>query len=197
MQARFQDQIQEQRMKASKSKILAVLATAVPCGNAFVSNPQTSTRPFVRAYDARASSLNMLDGTSISDVLSSTSSFLSTIDSDIDSIPTDDFGTVFAGGIAVMLAGVASAFVVGAILERGDNYANVIAESFDQDMDKEAFLNSLTPEDREKAEEMLQKIKDSKAGAGDGEKEEPKPEKQPEQKKDDKKEEISMFSDYD
>jgi hypothetical protein len=156
---------------------------------------------------------------SLASLSSSSSQIISTVSSDIDSIPTDDFGTVFAGGIAVMIGGVISTLMVGFLLERGDSYASVVAESYAQGGDEE-FWKSLSPEDQEKAREMLEKLRQSKEGANAVGKDEGKSvlsasggesmteataaavEEKSQDKKSDKnekskKEAISMFSDYD
>mmetsp|Transcript_60101 Transcript_60101/g.178199 ORF Transcript_60101/g.178199 Transcript_60101/m.178199 type:complete len:203 (-) Transcript_60101:435-1043(-) len=150
------------------------------------------------------------DPSSLSDALQSAASFssihLSTIDADIDSIPTDQFGLVFAGGITVMLGGLASALAVGAILEGGNNYANVIADSYVQGGD-ESFWESLTPEEREETEKLLKKVKESKGEDGESSGSEeaavsgavtPEPEIVVTSAKKSEKstEERSMFSDY-
>ena len=106
------------------------------------------------------------DPLSVSSALSSASTFLSTIDSDIANIPNDEFGKVFAGGIVVMFGGLFSALAVGAILDMGDNYGKVVADSYAQGGDEE-FWSSLTPEQKEETERLLQKVKESKGGAAD------------------------------
>ena len=106
------------------------------------------------------------DPLSVSSALSSASTFLSTIDSDIANIPNDEFGKVFAGGIVVMFGGLFSALAVGAILDMGDNYGKVVADSYAQGGDEE-FWSSLTPEQKEETERLLQKVKESKVGAAD------------------------------
>ena len=63
-----------------------------------------------------------------------------------------------------MLGGVVSALVVGFLLERGDLYAGLAAESYVQDADDEEFWKGLSEEERKKTEEMLAKIKASKNG---------------------------------
>ena len=95
----------------------------------------------------------------------SASNILATIDADIAKISNEDFGKVFAGGILVMVGGVLSALIVGFILEKSNSYAQVIADSYDQGGD-DAFWNSLSPEDREKAKDMLEKLRKSKGDEG-------------------------------
>jgi len=101
-----------------------------------------------------------------------------------------------------------SALVVGAILEGGDNYANVVADSYVQGGD-ESFWESLTPEQREETEKLLKRVKDSK-GESSGEEEagavegaaieavasEPEIVVTAAKKTGESKEERSMFSDY-
>jgi hypothetical protein len=147
------------------------------------------------------------------------SHLISTISADIDNIPQDDFGTVFAGGIAVMIGGVLSTLFVGFLLERGNSYASVVAESYAQGGDEE-FWKSLSPEDQEKAREMLDKLRQSKenkkngVGVGVGEKDlswtssavggddvmtgaSGEERKRDEKDKGKKEAAVSMFSDYD
>merc|ERR1719223_1560285 len=97
--------------------------------------------------------------------MSSASTYISTVSADIDSISDDNFGLVFAGGIAVMFGGVLSTMIVGFLLESGNSYASVVADSYAQGGD-EAFWESLSPEDQEKTKEMLAKLKKSKEGGG-------------------------------
>ena len=61
-----------------------------------------------------------------------------------------------------MLGGLVSALIVGAILERGNLYANVVAESYAQGAEDEAFWQGLSEEETKKAKEMLEKIKAAK-----------------------------------
>lgn len=96
-------------------------------------------------------------------LLETISSFplIATIDSDIESIPTDKFGEIFAGGAVVMFGGVFSALVVGLILEWNDSYADVIADSYAQGTEEE-FWESLSPEQKEEAEKVLSAVRSSK-----------------------------------
>ena len=79
--------------------------------------------------------------------LSSASSFISTVSADIDNIPDDEFGKVFAGGIGIMFGSILSTIFVGFLVESGyGGYADLVAESYaGQDLDdgKDSFLNSL------------------------------------------------------
>merc|ERR1712157_478030 len=110
---------------------------------------------------------------------------LSTIDSDIASIPQDDFKTVFLGGVVVMFGGVLSAVIVGTALKINNGYGQVIADSY-IDGGEEAFLQGLNDEERVEAEELLRQIRGEKETK---EKESVPPQQQQEAKKD-------MFSDY-
>ena len=80
-------------------------------------------------------------------VLSTASTFISTVSADIDSIPDDEFGKVFAGGGVIIFGSILSTIIVGALVESGDGgYADLVAETYaEQDLDegKESFLNSL------------------------------------------------------
>lgn len=106
--------------------------------------------------------MNMLPDTNI---------LISTIDADIANIADDQFGLVFAGGMAVMAGGVLSALVVGGILSSQNTYGKVVADSYvegqggnvEDIMQDEDFWNSLKPEEQEKMKELLKKIKDSKS----------------------------------
>ena len=89
---------------------------------------------------------------------------LATVDADIAKLSDNEFAPIFAGGIAVMFGGVASALIVGAILESGNSYANVIADSYAQSEDDEDFWKGLSDEEAAKTRELLQRLKDSKEG---------------------------------
>lgn len=104
-------------------------------------------------------------------IMNGNSLLLSTVSADIDNIPSNEFATVFAGGIAVMIGGVASALIVGGILETGDSYASVVADSYEeqkeemlrniQDEDEE-FWSKLSPEETEQAKQILITLKEKK-----------------------------------
>ena len=64
-----------------------------------------------------------------------------------------------------MAGGVISALIVGAILEKGNLYANVAAESYLQSADDEEFWKGLSDEEKKKTEELLSKIKAGKEGS--------------------------------
>mmetsp|Transcript_6964 Transcript_6964/g.16617 ORF Transcript_6964/g.16617 Transcript_6964/m.16617 type:complete len:235 (+) Transcript_6964:50-754(+) len=133
----------------------------------------TSTSESQRLGSSTALNLSV-DPTQLPDALSSASLHLATVSADIDSIPTDEFGLVFAGGIAVMLGGVVSALIVGLLLDSGDSYSSVIAESYEGRVTKEEimadeeFWSKLTPEQQEEAKKLLGKVKESKERGGTG-----------------------------
>ena len=60
-----------------------------------------------------------------------------------------------------MIGSVISAMMVGFMLEKGDLYASVAAESYLQSGDDEAFWKTLSDEEQVKAREILDKIKSS------------------------------------
>merc|ERR1712087_349377 len=82
------------------------------------------------------------------DAIASTSTHISTIDADIANIADDQFGIVFAGGIVVMLGGVFSALAVGAILNAGQSYGRVIADSYAEDVEGDDPFAGLSEEER-------------------------------------------------
>jgi len=135
----------------------------------------TSTFESQRPGSSSSTALNLsVDPTQLPEALSGASLHLATVSADIDSIPTDEFGLVFAGGIAVMLGGVVSALVVGLLLDSGDSYSSVIAESYEGRVTKEEimadeeFWSKLTPEQQEEAKKLLGKVKESKERGGTG-----------------------------
>ena len=97
-----------------------------------------------------------------------------------------------------MFGGVLSALIVGLILEFGNKYDQVMFDSFMQnEATKQDFLNSLSPEDRIKAEEVLAQMNISTekvaTSSNDGKRSSnvgPPATAQ-------KKEEMSLFTDYD
>jgi len=104
----------------------------------------------------------------------------------------------------VMFGGVLSTVIVGFLLESGNSYASVVADSYAQGGD-EAFWESLSPEDQVKGKQMLEKLRKSKEGKGKGGDvdvpvvsaitSDPTSTASPD--KGEKKEAVSMFSDYD
>ena len=130
------------------------------------STPTQITSTGAKSHRSSTQTQMTVDDTIISSI-QSTSTYLSTISADIDNIPTDEFGKVFAGGIVVMIGGVFSALMVGFLLESNNSYASVVADSYAQGGDEE-FWDSLSPEDQVKAKELIAKLKASKEGRGSG-----------------------------
>merc|ERR1719203_1011415 len=62
--------------------------------------------------------------------LTSASSFIATIDSDIANIPDNEFGKVFAGAGVIMLGSILSTVFVGFLIESTDGYADLVAETY-------------------------------------------------------------------
>ncbi|KAL7538158.1 hypothetical protein ACHAXR_008322 [Thalassiosira sp. AJA248-18] len=130
--------------------------------------------------------------------LASASSFLATIDSDIASIPDDEFGKVFAGGGAIIFGSILSTIFVGFLVESGDGgYADLVAETYaEQNMEDEAesFFDSLglkSDEQKKEVTDMVQAFREKKMRKAGTWTEKDEEEKQ--QLADDK----DMFSDYD
>ena len=189
-------------MKSSIQNIFFSLLAWMGSTAAFVpNNINTTGKPTAKKT---SSSVKMIPMDDISSIYSA-SSLISTISADIDNIPTDDFATVFAGGIAVMIGGVFSTVMVGVMLESGNSYASVVADSYAQGGDEE-FWESLSPEDQVKTRELLEKMRKSKGGQGQDELDIPLPVAaeavapsaavEAVASKGEKKE-VSMFSDYD
>ena len=178
-------------MCSTRKISIALVASSAALASAFVTPPAQQRQASISAYPpvartAVTSSTSERPGSStalnlsvdptqqLSDALSGASLHLATVSADIDSIPTDEFGLVFAGGIAVMLGGVVSALVVGLLLDSGDNYSSVIAESYEGRVTKEEimadeeFWSKLTPEQQEEAKKLLGKVKESKERGGTG-----------------------------
>ncbi len=63
-----------------------------------------------------------------------------------------------------MFGGVFSALIVGFILENGDLYAKVAAESYIQDSGDEKFWKGLSDEEKKKTQDVLKKLKTGKEG---------------------------------
>lgn len=127
--------------------------------------------------------------------LASASSFIATIDSDIASIPDDEFGKVFAGGGMIIFGSILSTIFVGFLIESTGGYADLVAETYvDQNLDegKDSFMNSLglSADQKAETEEMVRVFREKKmkkAGTWTEEDEE---------KKLQLAEEKDMFSDY-
>jgi len=170
----------------------------------FISKPtQTDMQTRMSKSEMKA----LIDPT-IMDALSSTSSQIATIDADIANIADDQFGLVFAGGIVVMFGGVFSALAVGFILNAGQSYGRVIADSYAEEGSGDDPFAGMSDEDRAKAEELLEKLRASKGGSKIPENlgsktptiasnESGISEEQMQPIAQEKKEKVSMFSDYD
>jgi hypothetical protein len=91
-----------------------------------------------------------------------TSNLIATIDADIANISDNEFAPIFMGGILVMLGGVFSAAILGFILEKGDLYANIVADSYVQQGNDEEFWRGLSEEDRIKGMEILKELEEKK-----------------------------------
>lgn len=89
---------------------------------------------------------------------------VATIDADIANIPTNEFAPIFAGGIMVMFGGLFSALIVGFIIDKRNLYVNIVADSYAQGADDEAFWKGLSEEEKKKTQELLQRLKESKDG---------------------------------
>jgi hypothetical protein len=126
-------------------------------------------------HRTHASQLNAIPPESIVDptithllhhaLTSSPSTILSTIDSDIASIPDDQFRKVFAGGGLIMLGSVLSTIFVGFLIDSNNAYADLVAETYaGQDLEEEeSFLDSLSFDQRREAEEMVYDFREKKA----------------------------------
>lgn len=132
------------------------------------------------------------DASMLSHSLEHASTFISTIDSDIASIPDDQFRKVFAGGGLIMFGSVLSTIFVGFLVESGGGgYADLVAETYaEQDFDSLDSMG-LSDDQKKETEEMLRAFREKKmkkAGTWTAEDEE---------KKQQLIEEKDMFSDYD
>ena len=154
--------------------------------------------------------LDLPDTSSIAATLSSASTYLSTIDSDIASIPDDEFRKVFAGGGLIMFGSILSVVFVGFLIESSGSYADLVAETYvDQNLDgkEETFLDSLgmSSEKRAETEEMIRAFREKKmrkAGTWTDEDEKKKQEiilsreSSSSSSSSGEKEEADMFNDY-
>lgn len=127
------------------STICAVLALYVNVVDAFAPPVLVNQQQKTSSRRSKSTPLNLWlpdDHT-----FASASSFIATIDSDIASIPDDQFGKVFAGGIGIMFGSVLSTIFVGFLIESGGGgYADLVAETYaEQNMgeEEESYLNSL------------------------------------------------------
>lgn len=148
-----------------------VTSPATCVQNTYIQSRGQTNGEIVRTSPQRMSTsrLAMLDPDVLATSVVYNPFLLSTIDADIDNIPTDDFGTVFAGGIMVMFGGVLSALVVGLILDSGDNYSNVVADSYadrskNRSLEEEdpEFWSQLSPEEQVQARQILDTLKREK-----------------------------------
>ena len=157
--------------------------------NAFAPSRSQSMRRF------KSTGLNLWvpdDASMLSHSLEHASTFISTIDSDIASIPDDQFRKVFAGGGLIMFGSVLSTIFVGFLVESGGGgYADLVAETYaEQDFDSLDSMG-LSDDQKKETEEMLRAFREKKmkkAGTWTAEDEE---------KKQQLIEEKDMFSDYD
>lgn len=138
-----------QQSIATMKRSIATICTAAAClscsSNNNVEAFTTPSRIQSPANNRQTTKLNLHLPL---ETLHSTSNYISTISADIDNIPDDEFGKVFAGGGIVMLGSVISTMIVGALVESGEGgYADLVAETYaEQDLSdegKETFLNSL------------------------------------------------------
>ena len=181
-------------MRHLSAFIIGCIASSIESTCAFVSQIQ----PFgcSKAHQVSTETeLNAVTQDQLLSSLSSTSSYISTISADIDNISDDNFAIVFAGGIAVMIGGVLSTLIVGFLLESGNSYASVVADSYAQGGDED-FWESLSPEDQVKTKELLAKLKESKSGAGKDSSSVEIPLSTETVPAKAEKKELSMFSDY-
>ncbi len=149
-------------MKLSSKFCTAVALAQLTLNEAFAPNVNVHTQK--RVGRTSSSSVDMVPMDAL-DSFQSASTFISTISADIDNIPENEFATVFAGGIAVMIGGVFSTVMVGFMLESGNSYASVVADSYEQTAagaGDEDFWDKLSPEEAEKTRELLAKIRESK-----------------------------------
>lgn len=111
--------------------------------------------------------LDLPDTSSIAATLSSASTYLSTIDGDIASIPDNEFRKVFAGGGLIMLGSILSVVFVGFLIDSSGSYADLVADTYvEQNLDgeEETFLDSLgmSAEKRAETEEMIRAFREKK-----------------------------------
>jgi len=98
--------------------------------------------------------MNELDHLGTIEAMKSTSTFLSTVSADIDNVPTDQFGKIFAGGIFVMFGSVVSTMIVGSIIEKSGIYGDIVADSYSEEIDDKLF-NQLSSEDKEELRKLI------------------------------------------
>ena len=61
-----------------------------------------------------------------------------------------------------MIGGLICVIIVGTLIDKGDLYANLAAESYIQTADDKEFWKNMSEDEKRKAEAMLSKIKDGK-----------------------------------
>mmetsp|Transcript_3966 Transcript_3966/g.6642 ORF Transcript_3966/g.6642 Transcript_3966/m.6642 type:complete len:180 (-) Transcript_3966:409-948(-) len=133
---------------------IGLLLTA-PCSS-FMSSPRTRSAPWTTTTSTTTTSSN--------NMLPEATNWIATIDADIANISDNEFAPVFMGGIAVMFGGLASATAVGFILEKGDLYANVVADSYIQQGNDEEFWKGLSEDERIKGQAILKQLEAKKNG---------------------------------
>lgn len=138
-------------MKTVPSICLLLLAAPLSCSAFVISSPNRNAM------------------TQNSMLPAETTNWIATIDADIANISDNEFAPVFMGGIAVMFGGLLSATIVGFILEKGDLYANVVADSYIQQQNgnggnDEEFWAGLTEEETIKGREILRQLEAKKRG---------------------------------
>ena len=133
--------------------VLTIAAALLTSCTAFVSS---SPRAF-----ARQTQHNMMV---FPDSIYTTSTTLATIDMDIAKLSDNEFAPIFMGAILVMFGGVLSALIVGFILDKGDLYASIVADSYIQSSDDEEFWKGLSEEEKNKAQALILKVKANNDG---------------------------------
>jgi hypothetical protein len=145
-----------------RMNLLLTISCLVASASAFVS--QSSPAFVASRTSTQHRHMMMLSPQELASTASATTNWLATIDGDIAKISDNEFAPIFAGGLLVMFGGVISAFIVGFILDRGDLYANVVADSYAQSAEDEEFWKGLSEEERKKTQELIQKLNAEKEG---------------------------------
>eukprot|EP00588_Corethron_pennatum_P015436 CAMPEP_0194280768 /NCGR_PEP_ID=MMETSP0169-20130528/18699_1 /TAXON_ID=218684 /ORGANISM="Corethron pennatum, Strain L29A3" /LENGTH=163 /DNA_ID=CAMNT_0039025619 /DNA_START=222 /DNA_END=713 /DNA_ORIENTATION=+ len=155
-------------MRSPAPVLLLATAAVLPCAHSFAfhtksgaaantfhrappTSPLTPTSP--SALRAVPSDLVASLGSSIA---------VATASADIDSMSNDAFGPVFAGGIVIMFAGIASALIVGALLEMNPDVYDDLVEAPYQDIKEQ--------KEKERAEAAAEpeRAKEMAGGGGGG-----------------------------
>lgn len=111
-----------------------------------------------------------IDATTPIDITNAAQSmWVATIDSDIANIQLEEFRLVFAGGLAVMFGGLISTTLLGTLIDKKEGlYADLAVESYIDMADDPDFWRKMTegmsPEEQEKAKELMAKIKAQREG---------------------------------